>query len=156
MKFLTIVTIYILLPTGLFAQSDLQTVLKGGELLLSGLTIFKTNKGTTNKDSKVIESVCVKNKLVTPAKDFGFMFETLLDYKYENRFVDNKSLPESFINDLNSLNAYANLSAGTLARGNCSCRWCLGMGTTGTYCKPTDSGCGFLWLQSCNQCILCL
>lgn len=93
---------------------------------------------------------------ITPAKDFGFMFETLLDYKYENKFVDNKSLPESFINDLNSLNAYANLSAGTLARGNCSCRWCLGMGTTGTYCKPTDSGCGFLWLQSCNQCILCL
>ncbi|MDI1315747.1 hypothetical protein [Flavobacterium sp.] len=53
-----------MLPTGLFSQSDLQTVLKGGELLLSGLTIFKTNKGTTNKDSKVIESVCVKNKLV--------------------------------------------------------------------------------------------
>ncbi len=64
MKFLTIVTIYILLPTGLFAQSDLQTVLKGGELLLSGLTIFKTNKGSINKDSKVIESVCVKNKLI--------------------------------------------------------------------------------------------
>jgi len=64
MKFLTVVIIYILLPTGLFAQSDLQTVLKGGELLLSGLTIFKTSKGTINKDSKVIESVCVKNKLV--------------------------------------------------------------------------------------------
>ncbi|MDI1315751.1 hypothetical protein [Flavobacterium sp.] len=47
-----------------FAQSDLQTVLKGGELLISGLTIFKTSKETTKKDSKVIESVCVKNKLV--------------------------------------------------------------------------------------------
>jgi hypothetical protein len=46
------------------AQSDLQNVLKGGELLLSGLTIFKVAKSTPKEDSKVIESVCVKNKLV--------------------------------------------------------------------------------------------
>jgi hypothetical protein len=46
------------------AQSDLQNVLKGGELLLSGLTIFKVAKSEGKSDSKVIESVCVKNKLV--------------------------------------------------------------------------------------------
>ena len=54
--------IILLLPVMSFAQSDLQTALKGGELLLSGLTVFKTAKGGNN--SKVIESVCVKNKLV--------------------------------------------------------------------------------------------
>lgn len=64
MKFKTFLAIAILLPMISFAQSDLQNVLKGGELLLSGLTIFKVAKSTPKEDSKVIESVCVKNKLV--------------------------------------------------------------------------------------------
>ena len=55
--------ILLLLPVLSFAQSDLQNVLKGGELLLSGLSILKISKSDTKKDSKVIESVCVKNKL---------------------------------------------------------------------------------------------
>lgn len=59
-----ILAIAILLPIISVAQSDLQNVLKGGELLLSGLTIFKVAKSTPKEDSKVIESVCVKNKLV--------------------------------------------------------------------------------------------
>lgn len=64
MKFKTFLAIAILLPIISVAQSDLQNVLKGGELLLSGLTIFKVAKSTPKEDSKVIESVCVKNKLV--------------------------------------------------------------------------------------------
>jgi hypothetical protein len=64
MKISNLITIIVLFPLLSFSQSDLQTVLKGGELLLSGFSIFKTNKAATNKDSKVIESVCVKNKLV--------------------------------------------------------------------------------------------
>jgi hypothetical protein len=59
-KFIAIVT---LLPLMSFAQSDLQTAIKGGELLLTGLSIFKTTKGSKT-DSKIIESVCVKNKLI--------------------------------------------------------------------------------------------
>ena len=47
----------------LFSQSDLQNVIKGGELLLSGLSVLKISKSDAKKDSKVIESVCVKNKL---------------------------------------------------------------------------------------------
>ena len=46
-----------------FPQSDLQTAIKGGEILLTGLSIFKTVK-SGKSDSKIIESVCVKNKLV--------------------------------------------------------------------------------------------
>ncbi len=63
MKFKIIVAIVSLLPMITFAQSDLQTALKGGELLLTGLSVFKTTKGSKT-DSKIIESVCVKNKLV--------------------------------------------------------------------------------------------
>lgn len=55
--------IIFLLPMVSFAQSDLQTAIKGGELLLSGLSVFKTAK-SGKSDSKFIESVCVKNKLV--------------------------------------------------------------------------------------------
>lgn len=47
----------------LFSQTDLNNVIKGGELLLSGLSVFKISKSAAKKESKVIESVCVKNKL---------------------------------------------------------------------------------------------
>ena len=63
MKFKKFLAIATLLPVLSFAQSDLQTALKGGEILLTGLSIFKTTKGSKT-DSKIIESVCVKNKLV--------------------------------------------------------------------------------------------
>ncbi len=55
--------IILLLSINLNAQSDLQTAIKGGEMLLTGLSIFKTAK-SSKSDNKVIESVCVKNKLV--------------------------------------------------------------------------------------------
>ena len=50
-----------LLPSISFAQSDFEKVLKGGELLVNGLSFFKGNKSSSN--SKTIESFCVKNKL---------------------------------------------------------------------------------------------
>ena len=60
---LKIKVLLLIIPAMCFAQSDLQTALKGGELLLTGLSVFKTTKGSKT-DSKIIESVCVKNKLV--------------------------------------------------------------------------------------------
>jgi hypothetical protein len=47
----------------LFSQANLTNVIKGGELLLSGLSVLKISKSNAKKDSKFIESVCVKNKL---------------------------------------------------------------------------------------------
>jgi len=47
----------------LFSQADINTVIKGGELLLSGLSVLKISKSNAKKNSNVIESVCVKNKL---------------------------------------------------------------------------------------------
>lgn len=63
---MTKVVLYItlfFLPYSVFSQSTFQTVLKAGELVLSGFTIFKATKSDSNKDSKVIESVCVKNRM---------------------------------------------------------------------------------------------
>ncbi|MEM0541921.1 hypothetical protein WFZ85_04800 [Flavobacterium sp. j3] len=56
--------ILLLFPIISFAQSDLQNVLRGGELLLNGLSVLKVAKSAPRADSKVVESVCVKNKLV--------------------------------------------------------------------------------------------
>ena len=58
-----LIVMLLALPLVSFAQSDLQNVLKGGELLLSGLTVFKVAKSDGKGNSKVIESLCVKNKL---------------------------------------------------------------------------------------------
>ena len=55
--------IFVFFPLFLFPQSNLETAIKGGELLLSGLSILKVSKSDAKGNSKVIESVCVKNKL---------------------------------------------------------------------------------------------
>jgi hypothetical protein len=61
MKRRIIYLICVLLPSISFAQSDFEKVLKGGEILVNGLSFFKGNKSSSN--SKTIESLCVKNKL---------------------------------------------------------------------------------------------
>ena len=46
-------------------QSDIDKVLKGGEIIVNGLSFLKGNKSnlTPTSNSKVVESVCIKNKL---------------------------------------------------------------------------------------------
>jgi hypothetical protein len=55
------VLLLIFLPIVSFAQSDLDKLLKGGEIVVNGLSFIKGNK--TKSDSKTIESICIKNKL---------------------------------------------------------------------------------------------
>ena len=46
------------------AQSDFDKVLKGGEIIVNGLSFLKNNKSETKEtNSKLIESICIKNKL---------------------------------------------------------------------------------------------
>jgi hypothetical protein len=64
MKIKQIIVVGILLISSMnYAQSDLDRVLKGGELLLGGLSILKVANSNPKPESKVIESLCVKNKL---------------------------------------------------------------------------------------------
>jgi hypothetical protein len=64
MKKNIIFIILLLLPTLSIAQSDLENVLKGGEILINGLSFLKSGKPENKStNSKVIESVCVKNRL---------------------------------------------------------------------------------------------
>jgi hypothetical protein len=64
MKNKIIIVFNLLLPIFLFSQSDFDKVLKGGEILVNGLSILKKDKSEVKEtNSKVIESVCIKNKL---------------------------------------------------------------------------------------------
>jgi hypothetical protein len=47
-----------------YSQSDLDKILKGGEIIVNGLSFLKKDKSEAREtNSKVIESICVKNKL---------------------------------------------------------------------------------------------
>ena len=60
-----IIVTFLMLPIISFAQSDFEKALKAGEIVLNGFSIFKLSSGTNKKsDSKIISSVCVKNRLL--------------------------------------------------------------------------------------------
>jgi len=56
--------IFILVSFKLNAQSDVYKILKGGEIIVNGLSFLKKDKSEAKEtNSKIIESVCIKNKL---------------------------------------------------------------------------------------------
>jgi len=65
MKKFCLIIIFIFLSFNCYCQSDIDKVLKGGEIIVNGLSFLKGNKSnlTSNSNSKVVESVCIKNKL---------------------------------------------------------------------------------------------
>ena len=54
---------FLLLPSIFFGQSTFQTALKAGEIVVAGLSFLKASKAEPIRDTKVIESVCVKNRM---------------------------------------------------------------------------------------------
>ena len=47
-----------------YSQSNIDTILRGGEIIINGLSFLKGNKNESKtSNSKVVESVCIKNKL---------------------------------------------------------------------------------------------
>ena len=47
-----------------YSQSDVDKILKGGEIIVNGLSFLKKDKSDVKEtNSKVIESICIKNKL---------------------------------------------------------------------------------------------
>ncbi len=59
--------LFLLFFSNFIQAQTLETIIKGGELLVTGISIFKTTKLTESKekvvDSKFVATVCVKNKL---------------------------------------------------------------------------------------------
>ena len=60
----TLCLFFIVINLSAYSQSDFEKVLKGGEILVNGLSFFSNGKSENKStNSKVIESICVKNKL---------------------------------------------------------------------------------------------
>lgn len=65
-KLKSICLLFIVVSSQAFAQSDFEKVLKGGELLINGLSILRSSKSNASEEadtSGFIKNVCVKNKL---------------------------------------------------------------------------------------------
>ena len=61
---LNIIFTFFLIINNCQAQSDVDKILKGGEIIVNGLSFLKKDKSEVKEtNSKVIESVCIKNKL---------------------------------------------------------------------------------------------
>ncbi|RZJ66853.1 MAG: hypothetical protein EOO50_08175 [Flavobacterium sp.] len=62
----TLLLLALAIPFQLFSQSDVDKVMRGGEILLGGLSILKAARSDdTKKSSKTtVESVCVKNRML--------------------------------------------------------------------------------------------
>lgn len=59
-----IIMLLTLFSTYSYSQSDVDKILKGGEIIVNGLSFLKKDKSEAKEsNSKIIESVCIKNKL---------------------------------------------------------------------------------------------
>lgn len=56
----------VLFSASVYSQSDVDKILKGGEIIVNGLAILKTKKSDSEPkivNNKVVATICVKNKL---------------------------------------------------------------------------------------------
>ena len=61
---LNIIFTFFLIINNCQAQSDVDKILKGGEIIVNGLSFLRKDKSEVKENnSKIIESVCIKNKL---------------------------------------------------------------------------------------------
>lgn len=61
---LNIIFTFFLIINNCQAQSDVDKILKGGEIIVNGLSFLKKDKSEVKETNpKIIESVCIKNKL---------------------------------------------------------------------------------------------
>jgi hypothetical protein len=64
MKVIIFLLTVVFMPLCCCAQSDFEKVLKGGEVLVNGLSFLKGNKLGNESNTKTVSSVCVKNRLL--------------------------------------------------------------------------------------------
>lgn len=57
------IILFLIFPVFSLAQSDLENVIKVGSLVLNGFSIFKVSNLNSDKNSKNIQAVCIKNKM---------------------------------------------------------------------------------------------
>lgn len=105
-----------------------------------------------------LERIAIELVKITPQTDFIEMFMMLEDYngnfdsnnfkvceecveKLKADFEESKKVNKNKLEKVSSV------------QGICNCSWTCGFGPgdVSSNCKPTDSGCGFLWLSGCKK-----
>lgn len=86
----------LLVGHNIFAQSTFETALKAGEVLMAGFSIFKVAKSDSKKETKTIESVCVKNRL-TDKLTFSIVGESFEGDKIKKDLVVQVDSKECFL-----------------------------------------------------------
>jgi len=110
-----------------------------------------------SSDLEKISLLAVELAKITPEYDFLMMFGSLEDYSPKNNggFHDNVisiDLQENLLK-LGSLEKKKNINI-TGSSPDCNCSWTCDWynnGYSNTNCNETTTGCGFLWLQSCEE-----
>lgn len=117
------------------------------------LDLLKNIKeGFETRNSKILIGSSAKLASITPLADFSSMFEKLEDYEYKGSFTDTKKIPAFLIEDITKANIFS--PENSESKRACTCHWCGG-GSSGSNCTPTASGCGWLWNQPCDHCMIC-
>lgn len=92
-KFLVIVLLFPILSS---AQSTLESAIKAGEFIMAGYSIFKVAKSDPKKESKTIESVCIKNRL-SDKFTYSIVGETFEGEKIKKELVVQVDSKECFL-----------------------------------------------------------
>ena len=96
-KKLTIL-IFFIFPYFAFSQSDIDKILKGGEIIVNGLSFLKKDKSEVKEtNSKVIESICIKNKL-TDKITFIISGKDSEDNTVKKKWLSKKTEKNVFLN----------------------------------------------------------
>ena len=82
MKYYFQILIFII-PISTYSQSNLKTILKSVEIIVSGLSFIKGND-KSHSNAKTIESVCIENNLTNILISNGFRTMKTLFVKLEN------------------------------------------------------------------------
>ena len=120
------------------------------------------NLDNVNYDGVRLIELSIEMAKITPQDEFIRMFSFLGDYKRDSQAYKKSIQNDLIVNDLktflNTINSQnykfyqSNENGGNKnVKPECNCKWTCGMyGGTDDNCTGSSSGCGFLWLQSCN------
>jgi hypothetical protein len=118
---------------------------------------FEKSNNIQDLKSNRIQVIAIEIAKITPKEDLISMFTNLRNFEPSNSSafeVCNECL-DSLIEDWDSDNEIFETSAKTMAK--CNCKWTCGVCFCSmdvkitSDCTATSSGCGFLWLQSCEK-----
>jgi hypothetical protein len=128
--------------------------------LVQGIKIELPNVASDDYDGIRLAELGLEMAKITPEDEYIRMFEMLDDYHRDNSLYTNNIDNANIVDDMNiflqevkdNKDLYQHE---TLSKGSCNCKWTCGFYSGHTdNCIKTDSGCGFLWMSSCNGAII--